>query len=55
MTRDSRTSTAQRKLLADCLILLVSLVLTDPNTTKRQQAMIGKLIKRLKKEIANGS
>ena len=42
----------QRKLLADCLIILVSLVLTEPNTTKRQQAMISKLIARLKKELA---
>lgn len=50
MTRP--TSTRQRKLLADCLILLVSLVLTEPNTTKRQQAMIAKLIGRLKKELA---
>lgn len=48
-------STPRCKLIEDCLILLVSLVLTEPNTTKRQQAMIGRLIKRLQQEITNGS
>lgn len=42
----------KKRLLQDCLILLVSLVLTEPNTTPRQQKMIAALIKRLKPHVA---
>ena len=41
----------KQRLLTDCLVLLVSLVLTEPRTTPRQQKMIGKLIGKLKKEL----
>lgn len=41
-----------KKLLEDCLILITSLVLTEPRTTPKQQAMMMKLIKRLQKELS---
>lgn len=40
-----------KKLLEDCMILCVALVLTEPHTTPRQRKMIPGLIKRLRAEI----
>ena len=40
-----------QKLLERCLILLVSLVLTEPRTTPNQQTEITKLLKALKTRI----
>ena len=48
----SRSLRRKRKLLEDCLILLVALVLTEPHTTPRQRALVPGLIKRLKKELS---
>lgn len=42
----------QVKILERCLILLTSLVLTDPLKTPQQQREIGRLIKRLKEELS---
>ena len=41
----------QRKIMEECLILLAALVLTEPYTNRRQQAMISKLILRLRKAL----
>lgn len=46
-TKDKRIT----RLLEDCMVLCVALVLTEPRTTPRQRAMIPKLIKRLKEEL----
>ena len=50
--RSSTPKQRQKKLLEDCLVLLVSLVLTEPFQTERQQKMTGPLIKRIKKELS---
>ena len=52
MTTGQDKRRSRKRLLTDCLVLLVSLVLTEPATTKRQQAEIAKLIRRLKREVA---
>lgn len=51
MTRRDTPQQRKRRLLEDCLILIVSLVLTEPHTTPMQQKMIPKLIQRLRKEL----
>lgn len=40
-----------RKLLEDCMVLCVALVLTEPHTTPNQRALVSKLIKRLRAEL----
>ena len=40
-----------KKLLEDCMVLCVALVLTEPHTTPKQRALVPKLIKRLKAEL----
>lgn len=47
----SKRSKRQRKLMEDCFVLLVSLVLSEPHTTVRQRKMFGGLIDRLRKEL----
>jgi len=42
----------EKMLLKDCLVLLTSIVLTDPTITRRQSKALRPLIKRLKKGIA---
>lgn len=39
---------ALKKLLGDCVVLLTSLVLTEPHITPKQGKYIGKLIGRIK-------
>ena len=51
MTSSNTPRHRQRKLLEDCLVLLTSLVLTEPLTTPRQQKMFGDLIRQLNKEL----
>lgn len=40
------------KLMGDCLVLLTSLVLTEPHTNAKQKAMLSNLIKRLIGELS---
>ena len=44
-----------RKLMEDCLVLCVALVLTEPHTTPKQRALVSKLIKRLRAELSTSS